>query len=258
MYEGIGDQEWLASVSGPLPAGWTHDKDSKVITVNHHINPDTGEFSVTAKVLGNVLSNVGDLSLMMRSHVTTGEDGRCNESIRYSQVPVSVGRIPSELKSAKFYHMDAIQWTFPPTIDGGYLHFAGKTSEPGMVHEFALGDDSYCSQFSLYHNVINQEWVASIGGPLLVGWSHREVPKLVVVNDRINAATGEFSVTARINDPSLAGIQDLSLLVSSRIALGANNLCGQSGTYSQVLVSTGKIPNHLKMASTQSTVKSEG
>ena len=88
--------------------------------------------------------------------------------------------------------------------------------------------------------------MAAIGDPLLVGWSHKEVPKLVAVNDRIDAATGEFSITARINDPSLAGIQDLSLLVSSRTTTGDNNICGQSDTYSQVSVSTGEIPSRLK------------
>ena len=246
LYEGIGDREWLASVSGPLRAGWTHDEDSSVITINHHISPDTGEFSVTAKVLGNVLPNVGDLSLAVASRVTTGADGLCNESITYSQVPVSVGRIPAELKAAKFYHLDAIQWTFLPRMDGDYLYFAGKTIEPDMVHELVLGDDPYCSQFSLYRNVINQEWVAGIGDPLPVGWSHGEVPKLVVVNDRIDAATGEFSITARINDPSLSGIQDLSLLVSSRTTTGANNICGESDTYSQVSVATAEIPSELK------------
>ena len=246
LYEGIGDQDWLTSVSDPLRAGWSHNEDSRVITINHQISPDTGEFSVTAKVLGNVLANVGDLSLMVRSRVTTGADGLCKESIGYSQVPVSVGRIPGEFKAAKFYHLDAIQWTFPPTIDGDYLYFAGKTTEPGMVHKFVLGDDPYCSQFSLYRNIINQERVASIDNPLHVGQSYREVPKLVVVNDRINATTGEFSITARINDPSLAGIQDLSLVVSRRVTTGANNLCGETVTYSQVSVSTGKIPNQLK------------
>ena len=248
LYEGIGNQEWVDSVSGPLPAGWSHDADAKVITVNHRIDPETGEFSVTARLLNGAISGFSDLSLSVLSRVATGADGNCQESVRYSQVPVEVGSIPAEVKTIKFYHMDAIEWTFPPTIDGEYLHFAGKTVEPGMVQEFVLGDDPFCSQFSLYRGSINQEWMASISDPLPVGWTHIEVPKLVVTNGRINPDTGEFSITAKINDPSLAEIQHLSLLVTSRATTGAGNVCEVVDRYSQITVASGAIPVELKVS----------
>ena len=147
----------------------------------------------------------------------------------------------------KYRHLDAVDWTFPPTIDGEYLHFSGKIREPGLVHNFVLGSDPYCSQFSLYGGVVNQEWVASVSDPLLVGYSYRDVPTFVVVHDSIDPGTGEFSVTARINDPTLSEIPDLSLLVESRVEIGENNLCSLGDNYSQVAVSAGVIPEDLKM-----------
>ena len=47
----------------------------------------------------------------------------------------------------KYRHLDAVRWTYPPTIDGDYLHFAGKTDQPELVQDFVLGEDPYCSQF---------------------------------------------------------------------------------------------------------------
>ena len=242
--EGIGDLEWVHSVSRPLPGGRTHHEDSKVITINHRIDSGTGRFQITARILGNALGNVRDLSLSVRERA----DGLCDESINYAQAPVVVGNIPAESRQAKYFHLNAVEWTFPPTIDGDYLHFAGKTSEPGLVNDFVLGDGPYCSQFTLYRNVINQERVGTVEDPLLVGWSHEEVPKIIVVNDQIDPDTGEFSITARINDQQVVQVSELSLLVSSRVTVGSDNLCDFGDHYSQVAVSLGKIPNELKVA----------
>ena len=49
----------------------------------------------------------------------------------------------------RYRHLDTVEWTFPPTIDGQYLHFVGKTNEPDMIHEPAAGEDSYCSAVQL-------------------------------------------------------------------------------------------------------------
>ena len=246
LYRGTVNQEWVGSVSDPLQAGWSHDEDAKVITVNHHIDPETGEFSVTAMLLGDALSGIGGLSLAVRSRVTTGADGFCKESVTYSQVPVAVGDIPPELKTVKFYHMDAVEWTFSPTIDGDYLHFAGKTVEPGMVHEFVLGNDPFCSQFGLYRGTVNQEWVGSVSDPLQAGWSHDEDAKAITVNHHIDPETGEFSVTAMLPGDALSGIGGLSLAVRSRVTTGADGFCKESVTYSQVPVTAGSIPPELK------------
>ncbi len=206
LREGIADQEWVANVSRPLPAGWTHDEGSVVITINHDINRDTGEFRVTARILDRAISDTVDLSLSFKERVTTGGDGMCDVGITYSQIPVVIGKIPAEFKQAEYFHLDAVEWTFPPTIDGDYLYFAGKTTDLGLVHDFVLGDDPFCSQFSLYRNVINQVLVATIRDPLPARWTHNEIPDVVVVNDRIDPTTGEFAVTARINDISLVTI----------------------------------------------------
>ena len=243
----ISDQEWVYNVSRPLPAGRTHHPDSRVITINHDISPDTGEFRITAIILDNALTGVPELSLSIKERVATGSDGRCLESINYAQIPVAFGSIPQELKQAAYFHLDAVEWTFPPTIDGEYLHFAGRTTEPGLVHNFVLGNDPFCSQFTLYRDFVNQESVATVRDPLLVGWVHGEVPRVVVVNDVINPATGEFSVTARMQGPNLSAVPDLSLLVQSRVEADANSNCGDSDSYSQVPVSQGQIPSQFKV-----------
>ena len=127
---------------------------SKVITINHEIDPTTGRFELTARILDNSLADIRDLSLSVKERVTTGAGAFCDESINFAQIPVVFGKIPIELKQARYFHLDAVEWTFPPTIDGDYMHFAGRTREPGLVHDFILGDDPYCSQFTLYRNVI--------------------------------------------------------------------------------------------------------
>ena len=248
LYKDTSGQEWVTSIADPLPAGWSHAESSKVVTINHHISPDTGEFSVTAKIMDNALAGYRDLSLLVRSRVTTGEAGTCNESINYSQVPVVLGEIPRERKVAKYYHMDAVEWTFPPTIDGDYLHFAGQTDQPEMVQDFVLGKDPYCSQFALYRYTINQERVATISDPLLAGRRYSESSKVVTINHHISPDTGEFSVTAKIMDNALAGYRDLSLLVGSRVTTGEAGTCNESVNYSQVPVVLGEIPKERKVA----------
>ena len=196
--------------------------------------------------MDNALAGYRDLSLLVGSRVTTGEAGTCNESINYSQVPVVLGEIPTERKVAKYYHMDAVEWTFPPTIDGDYLHFAGQTDQPEMVQDFVLGKDPYCSQFDFYQYTINQEWVATVSDPLLAGWRHGETPRVVVVSHHISPDTGEFSVTAKIMDNALAGYRDLSLLVRSRVTTGEAGTCNESINYSQVPVVSDSIPSKIK------------
>ena len=246
LYDDTSGQEWVASIADPLPAGGSHAESSKVVTINHYISPDTGEFSVTAKIMDNALAGYRDLSLLVRSRVTTGEAGTCNESINYSQVPVVLGEIPRERKVAKYYHMDAVEWTFQPTIDGDYLHFVGQTDQPEMVQDFVLGKDPYCSQFVLYRYIVNQEWVATVSDPLLAGWSYDEIPKVVVVNHDIRPDTGEFSVTAKINGNALAGIDELSLLVRNRVTTDADGACTTGDIYSQVPVVSDSIPSKTK------------
>ena len=246
IYDDTSGQEWVASIADPLPAGWSHAESSKAVTINHHINPDTGEFSVTAKIMDNALAGYRDLSLLVGSRVTTGEAGTCNESINYSQVPVVLGEIPRERKVAKYYHLDAVEWTFPPTIDGDYLHFAGKTDQPGMVQDFVLGKDPYCSQFALYRYTIDQERVATISDPLAAGWRHSEIPKVVVVSHHISPDTGEFSVTAKINGNALADIDELSLLVKNRVTTDADGVCTTEDIYSQVPVVSDSITSEIK------------
>jgi hypothetical protein len=147
----------------------------------------------------------------------------------------------------RYRHLDTVEWTFPPTIDGQYLHFVGKTNEPDMIHEPAAGEDSYCSQFNLYQGVAGQSWVANIDDPLAVGWKYRQVPDVVTINETINPETGEFSVTALISRPGLPEITGLYLTVRSRPELDGNDLCGESKVYSQAAVLPGEVPEEFKV-----------
>ena len=132
LYDGSGDQEWVATVSDPLLAGWSHSEIPKVSTIDHYINQTTGEFRVTSKINHNAFANISDLSLAVRSRVVTGTDGHCNKSINYSQVTVLSGSISEDLKITKHYHKDAIEWIDPPTVSGNTLSFAGKAL-PGTI-----------------------------------------------------------------------------------------------------------------------------
>ncbi len=149
----------------------------------------------------------------------------------------------------KYRHLDAVEWTFPPTIDGQYLHFAGRTTQPGVVADFLLEEHAYCSQFSLLNDAAGQQWLTSISDPLIAGWIHSEIPAVVAINDLINPETGDFSVTARINDPFVASLSELSLLVNGRSMAGQDDLCEESVRYSQALIARGSIPGHLKVQS---------
>ncbi len=140
----------------------------------------------------------------------------------------------------------AVSWSFPPTIDGTYLHFSGTTSRPGLLEEFVLGNNPYCSQFHLYRGGGQQLWLASVAEPLQAGWYYEEVPGVAVVNGRIDADTGQFSITARLNEADLAGTQDMFLTIQSRALLGDDGFCLPSETYSRTPISVGRIPENHK------------
>ena len=111
-----------------------------------------------------------------------------------------------------------------------------------------MGDSPYCSQFQLYQGPGRWDWLTSIDEPLLAGWHYEEIPEVIIVNGYVNMHTGEFSVTARINDKSVADTRDLYLAVESRVLLGADGFCLPSETYSQVTVTSGDIPGSLRTA----------
>ena len=80
-----------------------------------------------------------------------------------------------------------------------------------------MGDNPYCSQLHLYRDPGLRDWVTSIDEPLLAGWRYEETPEVIIVNSHINSDTGEFSVTARINEKSVADTRNLYLTVESRV-----------------------------------------
>ena len=175
---GVDDQKWVQNVSRPLPGGRTHHESSKVITINHDIDPNTGRFHITAKILGDTLSSARDLSLSVKERVATGEDGLCQESTNYAQITVAIGIVPADLKRARFFHLDAVEWTFPPTIDGEYLHFSGRTNEPELVHSLVLGMiHSALSLFCIATSLTRNGWPVLV---ILCPWagSTRKSPRL--------------------------------------------------------------------------------
>ena len=146
-----------------------------------------------------------------------------------------------------FRHLDQVTYTFSPVLDGEFLHFAGKTLEPGMVHDFVLGEDPYCSQFHLYQGLADPDYGASISDPLPVGWHHNAIPKLAVINSEVNSATGSFKVTARVNDLSVLSAKDLSLQIGSRVITGTDGKCEEATHLSQMKIVSGALADELKM-----------
>ena len=153
---------------------------------------------------------------------------------------------PASTLAGSLRQPDTVTWDFLPTIDGNYIHFAGRTGRPGLLQEFILGDNPYCSQFHLYRGPGQWEWIGDIAEPLPVGWHYEEVPKIAVVNGSIDPDTGEFSITARINDKSVVGTRNLYLSVESRALPGPDGFCLPGNTYSETPVASGNIPDGLK------------
>ena len=145
-----------------------------------------------------------------------------------------------------FRHLDLVEYTHLPTLDGQYLHFTGRIKEPAIVHELILGKDNYCSQFHIYEGLADPEPVTGLADPLPIGWSHNSIPSTAIINSEINPATREFSVTARVNDHHLLSMEDLSLEVDSRVTVGQDGKCEQGTTFSQVMIEKGTIPDELK------------
>ena len=232
LYDNTEDQEWVANVRDPLLAGWSHDEIPKVATIDHYINPMTGEFSVTSKINNNALANISDLSLAVRSRVVTGTNGLCNKGINYSQVPVASGSIPRELKVTKHYHLDAIEWIDPPTVSGNTLSFTGKAL-PGTIQ--LTWQDGYCSQFVLYeHDDSGYHRIDSLN-PLLPGGSHWTGQITGEVTSQQISADGTFEALVRLNDNALSGYQNPMLLVRTQAAVDSGtNKCGESEVLSAI------------------------
>ncbi len=72
------------------------------------------------------------------------------------------------------------------------------------------------------------------------------MPDAAVINSEINPASGEFSITARVNNAQLLGRKDLSLQVVSRVTAGQDGNCEESTIYSHILIESGRIPDQLK------------
>ena len=145
-----------------------------------------------------------------------------------------------------YRHLDQVTFTHPPTLDGDYLHFAGRTQAPGMVFDFVIGKDPYCSQFHLYSGLADPDYLGSITDPPPVGWHHTSIPKLVVINSEVNSATGDFQVTARVNDLTPLKAKNLSLQIGSRTVVGVNQKCEEDTHFSQVKIVPGPIKEELK------------
>lgn len=145
-----------------------------------------------------------------------------------------------------YRHLDLVTYSHPPTLDGEYLHFAGRVEEPGLIHDFILGDNPFCPQFYVYEGLADPEPLAGIADPMTVGWQYNEVPEIEAINSEINSATGEFRITARVNDRVLLMAKDLSLHVSSRVQSGQDGNCEESIDFSQVRIELGTIPDERK------------
>ena len=230
--KGISDEEWVHDVSPPLQAGRAHHEDSRVVTINHDIDPITGRFHITAKILANALADIRDLSLSVKERVTAGEDGLCNESINFAQIAVSIGQIPAELKVSEHYHLDAIEWIVPPTFRGQTLTFRGR-AQPGTI---ALEwRDGYCGQFSFYeHDGIGYHYIDSLN-PFLPG-SQNWIGLITGEGSNYHIAEdGTFEATASLPSNALSGYDNLVLVVTTPAAVDpASGRCGASDVLSAI------------------------
>ena len=147
----------------------------------------------------------------------------------------------------RYRHLDAIEWISPPIIDGQYLHFAGRIGSEGTVFEPIIGKDPYCSQFVLREGVNKTDYVASLADPLAVGWTYDETPEATIINESIDSATGYFEATAKLNDHSIAGRNNLTLQVKSRVTTEEDGYCKIGTNYAQIEVEQGPIPERLKL-----------
>ena len=177
-------------------------------------------------------SNVDDVRRVV------GQDDKATELIDtwYSGQP----------KMRIFRHLNLVEYHSPPTLDGQYLHFAGRINEPGLMHEPILGHDNFCSQFHLHRGLDEPQPLEGPADPLPVGWKYDNIPDAVIINSEIDPASGEFSVTARVNRPHLLSSNDLSLRIASRATADQGGRCQESTIFSHVLVERGTIPDHLK------------
>ena len=175
-----------------MPVGWKHEEVPKVVVVDDLISPDTGEFRVTAKINDPSLSEIPELSLLISSRVEVNADNVCDDSDSYSQVAVSIGEIPSELKVAKHYHQDVIQWINPPKIGGNTLEFSGKAALDTISLEWREG---YCGQFSFYeHDQSGYHYIDSLnlfltGNRTWTGHITGEVTRYHIASDGLFEAT---------------------------------------------------------------------
>ena len=146
-----------------------------------------------------------------------------------------------------FRHLDQVDYDVPPTIDEGYLYFSGTTESSGMVQDFVLGKDPYCSQFHLYQGFAAPDWLASLADPLLPGWHYTDPPKVAVINSDIDPTAGDFWIVARINNPNILTFpEELSLQIGSRETVGADGVCEDDINLSWAKVTPGRINDELK------------
>lgn len=222
LFDGTRDTKWVGSINDPISVGYRRHKDTKVFISNHWIDPQTGEFQVTARILDNALWGYGSLSLRVDSRVTTDADGNCHRGVWYSQVPVETGNIASEFKRIEHLHVDAIQWTDPPVLNGNILTFAGIAG-PGAVNlEY---EDGYCSQVGFYrYDDMGYDWITWVS-PYLTDGRKWEDAESEITGYR-TMSDGSFEVTARVQGGLLSGHGTILLVVTGKNPLNrATNLC---------------------------------
>ena len=213
-------------------AGWHYEETPEVIIVNGYVNTYTGEFSVTARINDQSVADTRDLYLTVESRVLLGGDGFCLPSETYSQVTVTSGDIPDDLKSAEHFHLDAIQWSNPPTITGDTMRFAGKAL-PGSVR--LTWQEGYCSQFLLYDlDESGYHYIDSINPLLPSGRFWSDSVTAEVTGQRMGD-DGTFEATVKLSDSALTKYRNPVLVVQSQTVLeSATNQCGESDTLSAI------------------------
>ena len=214
--------------------GWHHSEVPEIAVISSEITTETGEFRITARVNSRDLLVAEDLSLQVSSRVTTGPDGKCEESTDFSHVEVARGTLAEELKEIKHYHQNAIEWNQLPEVKDYRIMLSGRAQPGRLSFDWREG---FCGQLLLYElDPEGYHYIASVRALLPEGYTWDDPSKAEITKGHTNA-DGSCEVVIEIWDKGLLSRDHVVLVVRAEsVSDKAANRCSQSDTLSAVTV----------------------
>ena len=226
LREGVNKTDYVASLADPLAVGWTYDETPKATIINESIDSATGYFEATAKLNDQSIAGRHNLTLNVKSRVTTGADGYCETGTKYAQIKVEQGPIPDRLKLVKHYHQDEIDWLTEPRLEGNNIMLSGAANPGTLTLHYRNG---YCGQLHVYdltdQGYIYVDHVATIL-PEDRHWT--ETPEFEATGWHENS-NGAFNAVVKVRNNALDGLSQPILVVQTPARSDqATNQCGES------------------------------